>query len=103
MPHWTWRYVWIARTEAILGLLAGATSTILASARASRRRAFVADAEAGKAPGYRIKATREGKVLVRIVPQGKSYRVADFEEEVFDLDAKGEAKRPRLVSPGLHP
>ena len=34
-------------------------------------------------------------MLVRIVAQGKGYRVADFEEEVFDLDAEGEAKRPR--------
>ena len=89
--------LWIGRTLAILGLLAGATSTILAGARASRRRAFVAAAEAGKVPGYRIEATDEGKVLVRIVAQGKGYRVADFEEEVFDLDAEGEAKRPRQV------
>ena len=85
----------IARALGLLGLLAGATSTILASARAARRRAFVASAEAGKVPGYRIEATAEGKVLVRIVAQGKGYRVADFEEEVFELDAEGEAKRPK--------
>ena len=96
-PSWIYdsTNVWITRTLAILGFLAGATSTVLASARASRRRAFVADAEAGKVPGYRIEATDEGKVLVRIVAQGKGYRVADFEEEVFELDAEGEAKRPR--------
>jgi hypothetical protein len=87
--------LWTARALGILGFLAGATSTILASARASRRRAFVADAEAGKVPGYRVEATDDGKVLVRIVAQGKGYRVADFEEEVFELDAAGEATRPR--------
>ncbi len=100
-PEPSWSHgganLWIARTLATLGLLAGATSTILASARTSRRRAFVAAAEAGNVPGYRIEATDEGKVLIRIVAQGKGYRVADFEEEIFDLDAEGEAKRPRQV------
>ncbi len=79
----------------LLGLLAGASSTGLALAREARRRTFVADAEAGKVPGYRIEPTAEGKVLVRIVAQGKGYRVADFEEEVFELDAEGEAMRPK--------
>jgi hypothetical protein len=36
-------------------------------------------------------------VLVRIVSEGKGYRVADFEEEVFELDAEGEAMRPKHV------
>jgi hypothetical protein len=98
-PPPTWSHgganLWIARALGILGFLAGTTSTILASARASRRRAFVAEAEAGNVPGYRIEATADGKVLVRIVAQGKGYRVADFEEEVFELDAAGEATRPR--------
>ena len=46
--------------------------------------------------GYRVDTTDEGKVLVRIAAQGKGYRVADFEEEeVFELDAQGEALRPK--------
>lgn len=86
---------WFPRIFALLGLLAGAISTALARAREARRRAFVVNAEAGKIPGYRIESTDEGKVLVRIVAQGNGYRVADFEEEVFELDAAGEAVRPK--------
>jgi hypothetical protein len=83
------------RLFSLLGLVAGLATTIIAQARAARRRAFVTRAEAGNAPGYRIDTTDEGKVLVRIVAQGKGYRVADFEEEVFELDAEGEATRPK--------
>jgi hypothetical protein len=91
-------WIEIPRLLAFLGLVCGAGTTSIAQARAARRRAFVTDAEAGKIPGYRIDATEEGKVLVRIVAQGKGYRVADFEEEVFELDAEGEAKRPKSLS-----
>lgn len=87
--------IWAPRILGILGALAGATSTGLARAREARRRRFVADAEAGKIAGYRIEPTDEGKVLIRVVSQGKGYRVADFEEEVFELDAEGEATRPK--------
>jgi hypothetical protein len=87
--------VWMTRAFALLGGLAGATATGLSLARESRRRRFVADAEAGKVAGYRVDPTDEGKVLVRVVSQGKGYRVADFEEEVFELDAQGEAMRPK--------
>jgi hypothetical protein len=83
------------RLMALLGLVAGMASTTLARAREARRRVFVAGAEAGNIAGYRIDATDEGKVLVRVVSQGKGYRVADFEEEVFELDAEGEATRPK--------
>lgn len=83
---------------AALGLLTGGSSTALAWLREVRRRAFVADAEAGNLKGYRVDTTDEGKVLVRIAPQGKGYRVADFEEEVFELDAEGEAVRPRSLA-----
>lgn len=88
-------WIQIPRLLALLGLVTGLVTTGLASARAARRRTFVADAGAGKIPGYRIDTTDEGKVLVRIVAQGKGYRVADFEEEVFELDAEGEATRPK--------
>jgi hypothetical protein len=87
--------VWAARLFGILGALAGASSTTLAWLRGVRRRAFVAAAEAGNVKGYRVDTTGEGKVLVRIAAQGKGYRVADFEEEVFELDAQGEAVRPK--------
>lgn len=86
---------WMAYLFGILGALAGASSTTLAWLRGVRRRAFVAAAEAGNVKGYRVDTTREGKVLVRVAAQGKGYRVADFEEEVFELDAQGEALRPK--------
>jgi hypothetical protein len=84
-----------ARVFIALGLLTGASSTTLSWLREARRRAFVADAEAGNLKGYRVDTTDEGKVLVRIAAQGKGYRVADFEEDVFELDAEGEAVRPK--------
>jgi hypothetical protein len=97
LPHRAWidSATWTAapRLFGVLGLVTGLATTGLAGARAARRRAFVAAAEAGDMPGYRIDATDEGKVLVRIVSQGQGYRVADFEEDVFELDAQGEAKR----------
>jgi hypothetical protein len=75
-------------------LLAGAASGVLAAAlasgRATRRRRFMEDVEAGAVAGYRIDAEPEGKVLVRVTPQGQGYRVADFEEELLALDEEGE-------------
>jgi len=62
----------------------------------------VADAEAGKISGYRIEPTEDGKVLVRVVWQGEGYRVRDFEEEVFELGAEGEATRPKVLA-GVRP
>jgi hypothetical protein len=87
--------IWTARLFGLLGALAGASSTTLAWLRGARRRAFVAAAEAGNVRGYRVDTTEEGKVLVRVAAQGQGYRVADFEEEVFELDAQGEAVRPK--------
>jgi hypothetical protein len=89
--------MWLPRLLAVLGALGGGTAAVLARAREGRRRKFVARAEAGEVPGYRIEATEEGKVLIRVVSQGEGYRVADFEEEVFELDAAGEAKKPSIV------
>jgi hypothetical protein len=79
------------------GMLTGGSAAGLAGAREARRRRFVAEAEDGKVAGYRVDETDEGKVLVRVVAQGKGYRVADFEEEVFELDAAGEATRPKTM------
>ncbi len=80
---------------AILGLITGGSAALLAHAREARRRRFVARVEAGEVPGYRIDPTAVGKVLVRIVSRGEGYRVTDFEEEVFDLGAAGEATRAK--------
>jgi hypothetical protein len=87
--------LWIPRVFGLLGVLASVSSTVLARARAARRRTFVAEAEAGNIKGYRVDVTDEGKVLVQIAAQGKGYRVADFEKEVFELDEEGEAVRPK--------
>ncbi len=89
--------LWIPRVFGLLGVLTSVASTVLAGARAARRRTFVADAEAGKLKGYRVDVTNEGKVLVQIAAQGKGYRVADFEKEVFELDEEGEAVRPKYL------
>jgi hypothetical protein len=81
----------------LLGLLAGATATVLAQARESKRRAFVTKAEAGEIRGFRVDPTPEGKVLVRVSSQGQGYRVADFSEEVFLLDEEGRATEARAA------
>ncbi|MFO0604514.1 MAG: hypothetical protein U0324_15135 [Polyangiales bacterium] len=69
------------------GLTAGLGVMGAAWWRDRLRRAFVADVEAGRAPGYRIDHTAAGKVLMRVVSQGEGYRVADFAEAVATLDA----------------
>ncbi len=81
----------------VAGLLVGSAAAALAGDRGARRRRFVADAEAGKIEGYRVDTLDEGKVLVRVVAQGEGYRVADFEHEVFELDDRGEAVRPKEI------
>ncbi len=85
------------RVVAVLGALFGTASTALATARESRRKAFVADAESGKVPGYRVDATPEGKALVRVSSVGEGYRVSDFTEEVVLLDEEGRATESRLA------
>ena len=85
------------RVVAVLGALVGAASTALATARESRRRAFVADAESGKVPGFRVDATPEGKALVRVSSVGEGYRVSDFTEEVVLLDEEGRATESRMA------
>jgi hypothetical protein len=82
----------------VAGLFTGGGAALLAGGRERRRRRFVADAEAGKVAGYRVDATAEGKVLVRVAAQGRGYRVADFEEEVFELDEQGQATRAKSLT-----
>jgi hypothetical protein len=91
------------RTLALGGALMGASAAGLALARETRRRRFVADAEAGRIAGYRVDPMDEGKVLMRVVSRGKGYREADFEEEVFEFDAEGEATRPAQVRAVVDP
>lgn len=88
-----------ARGLSAAGLLLSATSTGLAAARERRRRSFVARVEQGREPGYRIDATDEGKVLMRVQENHAGYRVADFEEEVYELSAEGEATREKHLDP----
>jgi hypothetical protein len=92
----------VPRALALFGALLGGSAAALALAREARRRRFVADAEAGKVAGYRVDPTDEGKVLIRVIAQGKGYRVADFEEDIFELDAEGEATKPKQleIAPG---
>jgi predicted membrane protein len=82
----------------VLGLAAGATATALAGAREHRRRRFVQDAEAGKLPGYRVDATPEGKVLVRVASPDEHYRAAESDEELFALDEEGLARAPLRIA-----
>lgn len=77
----------------LLGLLAGGVTTLLSHLRGKRRKAFVADVAAGKVEHFRLEATNEGSVLMRVVSQGQHYRVADFEEELVALDRDGEVTR----------
>lgn len=90
--------LWLTRAFALLGAIAGASSVALARSREARRRAFVAAAEAGEVPGFRVDPTAEGKVLVRVVDQGEGYRVADYEQAIFELDAEGEATRAKRLA-----
>ncbi len=77
------------------GLALGVAAAALARSREARRRAFVARAEAGQLPGYRVDPNAEGKVLVRVSSQGDGYRKADFQEEIFELDQEGRATHAR--------
>jgi hypothetical protein len=66
---------------------------LLATARTWRRRAFVADAEVGQVPGYRVDTVPEGKVLVQVETSGEGYRGSEHVEVLVELDHDGQAKR----------
>jgi hypothetical protein len=87
--------LWATLSFSGLGLVTGAAATAIALLRAARRRRFVVAAEAGQVPGFRVDPTDEGKVLVRVISQAEGYRVSDLEEELLEIDAQGEAQRPR--------
>ena len=77
-----------------LALALGGASTLLALSRERRRRAIVADAEAGRLPQYRVDTTAEGKVLVRLA-SGATYRGSAL-DEVCALDERGAVTTSRL-------
>ena len=88
---------------ALLGAATGSVAAVFAHRRENVRRAFVRNVEAGDVEGYRIDATAEGKVLVRITSMGEGYRVASFEEPIFGLDESGKAQRSMAIDPhGAH-
>lgn len=84
---------WLLIALSGLGAAAGGAATVLARRREAARRRFVAEAEEGQVLGYRVDASPEGKVLVRVTSHGEGYRVSDFREEVFALDDEGQATR----------
>ncbi|AKV02509.1 hypothetical protein AKJ09_09172 [Labilithrix luteola] len=73
------------------GVVAGALAVGMASAREKRRRQFVDEVSKGNVAGYRVDDSSEGKVLVRVTSIGAGYRVANFEEELYELDEMGNA------------
>ncbi len=88
-----WNYAWaesagmsLLTIVPVVGMVLGALGATLAHARMLRRRRFVADVERGEVPGFRVVDAQEGKALVRVTTFGSTYRVADFEEEVYALD-----------------
>jgi hypothetical protein len=88
---------WLTLVAAAAGAVFGLLTLLVARERESKRRHFVADVEAGKVPRFRVDATPEGKVLVRVVSQENSYRVGDYEEEVAALNEAGELVTPLRV------
>lgn len=97
-PHWynplkPIGYVALLLTGAA-GSLGGLFSLLFSSLREARRKRFVEGAEAGQVKGYRVEATPQGKVLLRVSTDNPDYRVGDIdEEELFALDAQGQAQR----------
>ncbi len=81
------------------GLVAGLLACVQAALRERQRRQIVQQAAAGKIAGLRVDETAEGRVLVRVAPQGDSYRVSDLEEELVALDAEGNTLRALPVAP----
>ena len=57
--------------------------------RLRARKRFVTAVEEGQVRHFKIAPTQDGRALIRVVPQGEDYRVADYEEEVASLDDEG--------------
>jgi hypothetical protein len=89
----------IVRLLAVAASVLGAAAMYTARARDQERQKFVAAVERGEVEHFRVDATDEGKVLVRVVSQGQGYRVRDYEEEIAALDEDGAVKRGVRVEP----
>lgn len=89
----------IVRLLAVAASAFGAAAMYTARARDQQRQQFVAAVERGEVEHFRVDATDEGKVLVRVVSQGQGYRVRDYEEEIAALDEDGAVKRGVRVDP----
>jgi hypothetical protein len=59
------------RSLCAAAITVGGLSAMIALSREQARRTFVAKVEAGAVPGYRVDATEEGKVLLRVSSQGE--------------------------------
>lgn len=68
----------------IVAMMTGGLASIQAQLRTKRRHEFVENVEAGKVEGFRIDDTPEGRVLMRVTSMGQGYRVANFEEPVYE-------------------
>jgi hypothetical protein len=85
----------IALLMATLALGLGLSTSLLSMVTSRLRKRFVARVEAGEVERFRVDSTPDGKVLVRVPPQGESYRVGDFEEEIAKLDRDGDVVHTR--------
>ncbi|MBX3210975.1 MAG: hypothetical protein KF850_02990 [Labilithrix sp.] len=83
----------------LIGAATGAGAAMFAYRREKARRVFVREVEAGAVEGFRIDASDEGKVLIRITSMGQGYRVANFEEPIVGLDESGEVQRALALEP----
>ncbi len=79
------------------GLSLGVFAAALAYLRERERKRFVEATEAGNVSGYRVEASPEGKVLLRVA-ENVGYRVSDFAEEVYQLDERGAATKATAPS-----
>lgn len=86
-------HVMLMQALGAMGMLLGGTAMVTARERHLERQRFVDAVERGEVEHFRVDATDEGKVLVRVVSQGQGYRVRDYEEEIAALDASGAVTR----------
>jgi hypothetical protein len=96
---------WTLVAMASGGLLTGSLAAAFATLRERDRSRFVAAVEQGQVKGFRVDPTPEGKVLLRVSSEGEGYRAAEFDEELFALDAEGHVRQeiPRHLSSSPDP
>ena len=96
-PHLA--FPWAAEAFAVAAAACGGLVVAVSLARAQRRRAFVAEVEAGRVEGFRIETTDEVRALVRYAP-GENYRVADVTEDIAALEREDVARTRREPTKG---